>query len=281
MNDVLIATLSQWGAAGIVLIAAGYIIYDSWKKNKANEKWFREHMIKTTPCPDHQNQLKNSLDGISDKLNHISQDNQQFREEISNRVNHIEETIQKLHPSKHQHEAIRIQAVTQVAPAINGVLADGLKLCKIDHIALGLLHNGSTTLSGIPYIKMDIVAEKYKPIQNPNDVSIIPLYQSEDIIQHNRLPQCILQSKSVELDIENSAQVLMDMDFILYNRCLQRGIKRIAFIPINDHHGLCNGCLIAYKFTNEPMDINLLESKANIIRNLYCSMLETLGDTRI
>lgn len=274
MEDIVVSTISQWGAVGILIAVAGYIIYDNWKKNKKNEEWYREHMNEKSSMTNCQDQLKTSLTNINAQLSTISSDNQKFRMEINRRVDKVEEVITKLHPGKHEHEAIRMESITNVAPAINSILTQGLNLCSVDHIALGLLHNGTSSLSGIPYIKMDIIAEKYKPIQFPEDVDLTSAYQSEDITKYNKLPNCILQSGCLELDIEKDGENISEIDTIVYNRCRNRGIKRLAFAVINDQHGLCNGCIIAYKFDSSPINLKALEEKAKIIQNLYWTMLD-------
>ena len=152
------------------------------------------------------------------------------------------------------------------------IINDGLGNCKCDHIGVALLHNGSVSLSGVPYIKFGIIAEKYKPIRCPHDIDLSAKYKEEDIMQHNRLPSCVVQNKNIEFEIEDDS-ILVDVDPSLYLKCKNLGIKRIAFEAFQDIHGLTTGFIVIYKFNSEPFDMGALHSTANTFEHLYQNML--------
>lgn len=271
MDSIALELIARWGLSGIMLIAAGYIIFDNWRRNKKNEDWYREHIHQEQGAIDTRSKIDQRLDSIQKHLNHISELSDRFREDIIRRVEQVEASITKHFPDHHQAEQIRMKAIMRIAPTVNSILANSLDDCDIDHVALGLLHNGTQSIAGIPYIKMGVIAEKYKPIKFPNDISLLEEYRDEDIVKYNKLPICIVQNRYISFDLNET--IMSDMDMQTYSKCKSRGIKHIAFVALNDAKGLCTGCLIAYKFTDEPIDKDALVGKAKVLEDLYQDML--------
>lgn len=271
MTNILFETISQWGTAGIMMLAAGYLLWDNWKKNKKLESNLLERMnVQVT-----KESIGVGLDNINTKLDKIQSDHQSFRDQISARIDNIEEVINKHHPSHHQLEEVRMNALAQIAPSIHTIINEGLNICKADHIAVALLHNGQTSLSGIPYIKFGIIAEKYKPIRHPQDIDLVVKYKEEDIMSHNRLPSCIIHNNCVEFEIQPDSP-LVDIDPVIYNRALALGIKRLAIEAIKDVHGMCTGFVVIYKFDDSALDMTSLHNTTKTIENLYCEMMINL-----
>lgn len=276
MNEIIVQTIAQWGSAGIALLAAGWIIYENWKRSNKMEEWFRENLIKPSDDNDHcKKMVQMSIESIDNKMDRLTKESIEFRKDMISRVQAIEDTIEHHHPDKHEYERQRVEAITTIAPAVNSILATCLKDSNVDHIAFGLLHNGTASLSGIPYIKMGIIAEKYKPLQYPDDIDLAVEYRDDDITKYNRLPHCIMQNGYTEFDIEGSEN-LAELGAVVYNRCKKRGIKRIAFVPINDELDMCTGCIIAYSFEDKEFNKELLVTKAGIISDMYISLLNSL-----
>lgn len=276
MSDIIVQTIAQWGSAGIALLAAGWIIYENWKRSVKMEEWFRENLIKPAGNDDSCKKIiQMSIESIDNKMTKLTNESIGFRNDMMNRVSDIEATIAKHHPDRHEYERVRVNAITTIAPAVNTILSTCLVDSNVDHVAFGLLHNGTSSLSGIPYIKMGIIAEKYKPLQYPNDIDLAVEYRDDDITKYNRLPHCIIQNGYTEFDIENDEN-LAELGMVVYNRCKKRGIKRIAFVPINDALDMCTGCIIAYSFENKKFDKDLLVTKAGIISDMYISLLNSL-----
>lgn len=276
MTDVLVQGLSQWGAAGVVAIAAGYVLWDSYKKNKENEKWVREQMASARTSREGN---KESLNEISTSLKEFREDHRQWRTNIENRISEIEQKIDKHHPDHHDAEKLRLEAISKISPALYHYMANGLETCKCDHIALALLHNGSVNLSGIPYIKFGVITEKYRPLHCPNDVDLLSKYKEEDIVAHNRLPMAIAQNHHVEFNITEDSP-LADIDPVLFSRCLKIGIKHIAFQAVRDNKHMVTGFVVIYKFNDdEPLDLVGLHDTADAVERLYLDMLDSLHDS--
>lgn len=276
MTDVLAQGLSQWGVAGIIAIAAGWVLWDSYKKNKENEKWVREQMAAAQTSREGN---KDSLNEIIVSLKEFREDHKQWHDGVEARLSEIEAKIDKHHPPHHDAEKLRLEAISKISPALYHYMANGLEACNCDHIALALLHNGSVNLSGIPYIKFGIVTEKYKPLHCPNDVDLLSKYKDEDIVAHNRLPMAIAQNRYVEFDItEDSA--LVDIDPVLFARCLKLGIKKLAFQAVRDNKHMVTGFIVIYRFNDdEDLDINGLDETADAVGRLYLDMMDALHES--
>lgn len=266
--------LSQWGTAGLIALSAGYVLWDSYKKNKENDKWVREQMIKVKGTRESNSE---SLNEISTSLKEFRDDHKQWREKIEGRLEDIETRIKHHHPGHHDQEKLRLEAISKISPALYHYMANGLETCKCDHIALALLHNGSVNLSGIPYIKFGIITEKYRPLHCPNDVDLLSKYKEEDITIHNRLPMAIAQNHHVEFEITEDSP-LADIDPVLFGRCVKIGIKRIAFQAIRDNKHMVTGFIVIYKFADEPINQVGLHDTADAVERLYLDMLDSLHE---
>lgn len=275
MENIVIHLISQWGLTGLVLAASCYIIWDSWKRNKKSEEWFKETMLKETHAIDSRSEINHGIGTLRDEIKKIAGESNTFRKEINNRIAVIEDVVARHFKDDQQDEADRMEAVVKISPAINTILSSSLDDCNLDHIALALLHNGTQSLAGIPYIKAGVIAEKYRPLRNPQDIELIKEYADEDIVKHNKLPVTILQSRYLEFDLTKESP-LSDIDYGVYNRCKARGIKHLAFVTLNDKHDLCTGCVIAYNFQDQPIDQEELKERVSVIENLYRTMLENL-----
>mgnify|MGYP002694469845 CR=1 FL=1 len=95
MTNELMQALQQWGTAGLIAIAAGYVLYDAWKKNKETEKWLRDQVKSSSESC---STIRVDLGDITTSIKEMKEDNAEFREEIKQRVKTIEDKIDKRHP---------------------------------------------------------------------------------------------------------------------------------------------------------------------------------------
>lgn len=256
--------------AGILALAAGYVIWDNYKRNKEQDNYFK----KQAEAKKSREYINNNLSDIKDSVTAVRKDFEGFRKESQRRFDAIESKIYK--SDHHIIEAQRMHAITNIAPSINTIIRDGLDDCKVDHIAVCLLHNGTQTITGIPYIKFGVVAEKYKPIKHIHDVDLLSQYREEDIVSHNQLPACIIQNKNVIFNIAEDSP-LVEIDPIVYAKCVKLGIEQIAFEAIRDIRGLITGFMMVYKFDEEEIDMNALHQTTSNIEVLYRNMMEQLS----
>lgn len=265
--------IQQWGAAGVVAVAAGWVLYDSWKKAKTTEEWMRKQLeAASTSRANTQSDLSDIYKAISE----IREENNEWRNEIANRIDTLEKKIDEQHPNYGMSEGLRLQAISSIAPSIHALINEGLNTCACDHIAVALLHNGTVSLSGIPYIKAGVIAEKYKPIRHPNDIDLMVRYKDEDIVSHNKLPAAVVQNPQIEFAIAKDS-TLIEIDAALYNKCLAIGIKRIAFEAVRDMSGLTTGFIVIYKFDDSPLNMVGLHNTTVAIERLYQNMMLTMS----
>ena len=272
MTDVLLQALQHWGTAGVIAIAAGWVLYDSWKKNKDTEKWMREQVAASNES---RLTTRDNLSEINASLKDLHKNHVRFRDEITQRVASIENKIDKHHPDQSSTEAARLKAISAAAPAVYAIISDGLDSCDCDHIGVALLHNGTVALSGVPYIKFGIISEKYKPIRCPQDEPLLPRYKEEDIMSHNKLPMCVTQNKQAIFNVSDDC-ILKDVDPIIYMKCIKRGIKRIAFEAIRDVHGLVTGFVVIYNLEDRDFDKDSLHAVTEAIEKVYQEMMFVL-----
>ena len=84
-----------------------------------------------------------------------------------------------------------------IAPKIHKVMGKYIDRIGCDHIFLGWFHNGTSSISGVPFYKFDLVAEKFNPTTNPKDYEFGHMYKDVDILRHNKLPIELIQNKKI------------------------------------------------------------------------------------
>lgn len=254
MGELIVQQLVQWGLAGILVAAAGYLIYDNWRKNKRTDEWIQRKLFDSPETVKSSDTLKESIDALKESVDTL---------------------VSCTRKNNHYYEKTSMEVTTKAAPIVNSILTRCIEDCGLDHATLALLHNGTTTLSGIPYIKIGVVAEKYDPIKWPQDIDLIQTYKDENITTFGRLPSVIIQNEALEFDVYPGSK-LAEIDGVIHNRCLTRGIKKIVFLTVKDQDGLCNGCLIGYTFTDKKIDMDTLRGRIEVIENVYKSMISIL-----
>ena len=259
MQEIFGQIVAQWGLVGVLGIAAGWIIYDSFKKNKEMEKYYREKM-------DEKNELISQMRG---DYNPIDSGLSTRLDTILSRMDELEAKFDSTHPNFVEEEISKLTAIANIAPIIHSVLNSSIADIKADHMLVGLLHNGTHTITGTPFMKFDIVAEKFFPVRNPQDDELSGVYKDHDLMQHNRLPAVVLQGEARVFDID--AGELKDIDPYLNSKLVKRGVKYIAFDIFRDANGLPNGFVCVYSF-GDRIVIPELEEATNTIGVTYRSI---------
>lgn len=258
MQEIFGQIVAQWGLVGVLGIAAGWIIYDSFKKNKEMEKYYREKM-------DEKNELISQMRGDYTPDNNLIN----RMDTILSRMDELEAKFDSTHPNFVEEEISKLTAIANIAPIIHSVLNSSIADIKADHMLVGLLHNGTHTITGTPFMKFDIVAEKFFPVRNPQDDELSGVYKDHDLMQHNRLPAVVLQGEARVFDID--AGELKDIDPYLNSKLVKRGVKYIAFDIFRDVNGLPNGFVCVYSF-GDRIVIPELEEATDTIGVTYRSI---------
>ena len=150
MDQALVTALTQWGMAGLFIIAAGYIIWNNHKEEQKNKKRYELKLEEGT-----MSDLKNDINSIGEKIDtlYCSQDECRTKlVDMGKRISVIEEKIEKRNSSHAQREAERLMKLTKLAPTIHTVIQNNMDETKADHIFVALLHNGTQSLTGIPFV---------------------------------------------------------------------------------------------------------------------------------
>lgn len=259
--EAIVGAIAEYGVAGLALAGLAYVLWHEHKKNQEKAEKAEEFMKE-------QLKTKNFRDDTSDSFKLIIDRLDKLEEKLDNHING-EENVDL--------EAKRLEAIVSVAPAIHTLLHTYIENCQADHVLFATLHNGNQTLCGVPYMKFDVVAEKFYPVRNPQDEEMARIYKNAELIVHDKLPAAVMQNPRVCFDIENDVENhLEQLDSALYHRIIKRGIKHIAFEAIKDVYGRVDGFLCAYSF-DKPLDMKSFEEAATTLSSIYKNTLTNRG----
>ena len=261
MNEIINEVIVQWGLTGLFMLAAGYIIWDNYKSNKKAQKIMEERLSNAASNTD----VHTTLTTIQNKIEMMDSNHQDFVKTITARLEDIETKIDKAD----EDEGKRLEAIMRISPAIYTLLRTHIEGCNADHIGVALLHNGTKSICGVPFLKFDIVAEKFFPVRNPQDAELAPLYKDEDIMLHNQLPAAVVQNPRVAFDLTAEKCPLEHIDTLLYRKMVARGIKHLIIESFTDMHNSPNGFVFAYSFKDSPLDEKEFEDLTKNIQDIY------------
>ena len=266
MQEIFGQIVTQWGLVGVLGIAAGWIIYDSFKKNKDMEQYYRE---KIDERRSYDGQSFDGVDTILSRMDRMVEKQDELRTELMGRIDDLEAKVDASHPVYVEGEADKLSSVISIAPIVHSILNNSIDDIRADHLLVCLLHNGTHTLTGTPFMKFDVVAEKFFPAKNPQDDELCMLYKDHDLMQHNKLPSVILQGEARLFDINKNE--LKDIDPSLNAKLMKRGVKYIAFDVFRNTNGLPNGFIVGYSFEHK-INLDELEEACNTIEVTFRSM---------
>lgn len=276
MNDALVTALTQWGMAGIALLAAAYVIWNNHKEEQKNKKRYEaklEELNNKTSTRQSVSDLKDDISSLGEKIDSLSCSQDECRTKLvdmGNRISVIEEKIEKRNSSYAQREAERLMKLTKLAPTIHTVIQNNMEDMRSDHVFVALLHNGTQSLTGIPFVKMDVIVEKYNPLENPNDIEYSTVYTNEEIMRHDKLPGVILQKDFLDIHVNPDGYSQMDaLDAISAREMRKIGTKRIMFECIRDVSTNVMGFVCAYSYNTDDMDVDTFRSMVKMLERLY------------
>ena len=276
MSDVFVTALTQWGMAGLFIIAAGYIIWNNHKEEQKNKKRYEDRLMELnnkTSTRESVSSIKGEISSIGKKIDTLSCAQDECKTKLvdmGNRINVIEEKIEKRNSSHAQREAERLMKLTKLAPTIHTVIQSNMDAMRADHIFVALLHNGTQSLTGIPFVKMDVIVEKYNPLENPNDIEYSTQYTNEEIMRHDKLPGVILHKDFVDINVNEDGYSQMDaLDAISAREMRKIGTKRIMFECIRDANTNVMGFVCAYSYKTNDMNVDSFRDMVKMLERLY------------
>lgn len=274
MESAISAVVSQWGALGGVLILLAYIIWDNWKTNK-NRK---THNDKTGKNLD---SIHEKLDSMNASIISVDTKFECFKEEVKDDIKELRSEIDNI-PANHlalseeynnlkQSDHLKqLHDLMKLGPRLHRILKDCITGTNGDHVFVGSFHNGNSTLSGIPYYKFDIIAERFCDNKVEQDCEFAFMYKDSDILRFDTLPIMLVQQDLVHFQVPEEGQTtLANYDDIIWRRMRGRGIKQIALKLLRDSSDSPSGFLGIIKYDLKPLNLDALRTASIELEKEY------------
>lgn len=285
MENVVSEIIRNWGTFGVLVVLLGFIIYDKFIKkqslSKTNNsgKYDKEDLIyeglkeiKDSLETNVEN-INNNVDSIKTSLekkifNMETNFNTQISE-INTKVNSIPvENVKQIVEEFREQERIEYEEghnkalvdALRLGEDIQETLLKYTKEIECQHIFVGSFHNGSNSLSGIPYIKFNIIFEVYNPEDtHKDDHDFAPVYRDCDLTTLGKLPRALIQQKLLyfKLDKENNTEML-NFDQIIPKRMAGLGIKQIA-LHVTQENSKPSGFVGCVRYDDKEMEMDALK----------------------
>lgn len=286
MENIVSEMIAQWGTFGLLMLFAIWIIYSNIKDGfKTNKKKDSSNQSESRHESDTLGELMASLiDRLSTKIDKI--DDKVDRIEINsnnlnNRLTIVETKINqqpqafinhfnKIQLEKEEAHNKMILDQMRLGPELHKILGEYKVKMNAQHIFLGSFHNGTTNVSGIPYCKFDLIAEKFSPDEVERDIEYAFIYKDADIIRHNKLPMALLDNSIVHYVInEDKTSELSEIDDVIYRRMVGRDIKQLAVHITRDEKGKPSGFVGCTRYDYEDIDLAELRTCAKELELIY------------
>lgn len=271
--ESIVNIITELGSFGLLLALAGFIIYN-YVKNQQQVKSVVQSGSETsditiikTLLEDNTKDIKNSIDSQSKRMDNIERT---FGVQI-NAVNSRLDEIEASNDKTAQHTK-QFKDRLKLGPQLHKTLNAFRNRINADHIFIGSFHNGNESLTGIPYYKFDIIAERFRPDKVDNDIEFAFMYKDADLLRHDLLPTEVVQRGTVKyiIDEEGNSE-LQDIDDIIYRRMIGRGIKQLAVSLLRDPAGTPSGFVGCVRYDYEDMDIEELRACGDELETVYAT----------
>lgn len=259
MSDI-VKIVTELGSFGLVLCLAGWIVYNYIKDNKDNSKHSKEKDEFKKILDNGMNDIKVSIKTIDKRVENL----ETTVASIKTNTNIIKTDIDK--PSHPKQFLDRLK----LGPQLHKTLNTFRTRINADHIFIGSFHNGNESITGIPYYKFDIIAERFRPDKVERDIEFAFMYKDADLLRHDLLPSEVVQTGTVHYIIdENGKSVLADIDDIIYRRMIGRDIKQLAISLLRDPNGTPSGFVGCVRYDYDNIDLQELRDCGTELENVY------------
>lgn len=279
MENILTEVIAQWGSFGILIAFAIWIIYSQVKgsignknesKNKKDDKGYGDSLLITTLITN----MSNKVDKIDDRIDNLENNFNMRINTIENKLNsqpkHILDHFDRVNNERLEEHNKMLADQMKLGPELHRTLAEYLSKIDCDHIFLGSFHNGTSNISGIPYCKFDIIAEKFNPDKVDRDIEFAFMYKDADILRHDKLPITVLQQGMVHYVINpDGSSELSEVDDIIYRRMVGRDIKQLSVHILRDGKGTPSGFVGVVRYDYRDMDHYELTNCAKELELIY------------
>lgn len=207
--------------------------------------------------------IEDKISNLSDKIDNLDS---QITKQPTNLIEHIRTHEKEM---KAEHDRL-FDRQLELGSEISDILIKYRTLTNFDHIFLGSFHNGTSSLSGVPYYKFDLIAEKFSPDKIDRDIEFAHMYYNADLMKHGKLPITLIQNNRLHYVIdENGYSDLSKIDDIIYRRMCGRNIKQIALQLLRDKTGKPMGFVGGVKYNYDRIHMESLSNCAEKLESLY------------
>lgn len=285
MDQVISELISTWGTFGLIIVVVGFIIYDkiikkdnSLAKEANNDGLYTKDDMIYESLKDIKDSLETNISIVNSNINVLKEDvyakfdnlDESVDEKLAymeSRINNIpiDEVKKIIESDKHKREEDddahkkAWNDLVRLGDKIHDTLVDYTKSINCQHIFVGSFHNGSKSLTGVPYLKLDIIREVYHPSDiNELDHDFAPIYKDCDLTLLGKLPKMLVQNKLLYFKVEGHDSEMLKYDQIIARRMLGLGIKQIA-LHVTIERNKPSGFIGCVRYDNNPMDMENLK----------------------
>ena len=281
MDTIIAQIITEWGSIGLLLAILIWLGVESWKNSKKNNLSGVISEIKNV-----SGEIKvvsGKVDNLEDKISIVNTKVEDVNDKFDKRIDDIETKVNNL-PQLHLEEVISYNKKNQnthtkemldllrLGPKLHETLKEFNSLINSDHIFIGSFHNGNTSITGIPYYKFDIIAERFGENKVEQDCEFAYMYKDSDILRFDKLPAMLVQQNSIYFSVpEEGKTELAENDDIIWRRMRGRGIRQIALHILKDKSNTPSGFVGVVRYDFEPMNLQELHLCARRLETDYHS----------
>jgi hypothetical protein len=294
MDQVISEIIRTWGTFGLIIVFFGFVIWDKIKSAKDNKdvvngKYKKDDLIYES-LKDIKDSLTENVKTINEKLDRnidsvnerIDELEEKFDSKIDVLENRFDQKINDLHERVESIPTDNIQLIIdefdkqqqldaeahdkafedilRLGDNIHDILTKYTEEINCNHIFISSFHNGSETLSGIPYIKFNMINEVFHPTDNYEiDHPFSPVYKDCELSLCGKLPNMLVQNKKLYFKIEDDGTSEMEKyDNMIIRRMKGFGIKQIA-LQLTTENNKPSGFVGCVRYDDKEMDLDALE----------------------
>lgn len=283
MENIVSGMIAQWGIFGLLMLFAIWIIWSNIKdgiglgkrsknepKSKSNETLEELMATLISSLSEKIDKIDNKVDRLEINSNNINNRLTVVETKINNQPQAFYNHMEKIQLAKQEAHNKMMEDQMRLGPELHKILEDYKMKMHAHHIFLGSFHNGTTNISGIPYCKFDLIAEKFSPEDIERDIEYSFIYKDTDILRHNKLPITIVNEGLVHYVIdENGHSELSEIDDVIYRRMIGRDIKQLAVHVTRDEKGKPTGFVGCTRYDYGDIDLSELKTCARELEIIY------------
>ena len=267
--ESIVTLITELGSFGLLLGLAGFIIYNYIKNSNLNKTDIVNLENLTKTVENNYKSLSLYLTNIETKFDNLKSNTESEIKEIYENINEIKQSNNVDIKTSHTKQfSDRLKLGPQLHKALNRFRSR----INADHIFIGSFHNGNESLTGIPYYKFDIIAERFRPDKVARDLEFAFMYKDADLLRHDMLPAEVVQNTTVHYVIDKDGNSpLSDIDDIIYRRMMGRDIKQLAVSLLRDPSGTPSGFVGCVRYDYETIDLSELRECGIELEQIYAS----------